>query len=698
MPYWALRLATLRLLNDNIVGHCVGAGPLDHADSRQFARLACSQLRSLSVRDEFARRALAPCTSKPIEVVPDPAFMLQPAPSGEADALLRSLGLKPGRPIIGVALRRWFHRLGGFVPHRIRSRTGLDRAQGHAEMARMLTQIASALRSLAHRHDAAILLMPTYNVSHEGDAGICRRLRVELRDLTTRLVRIDDPCLYKAVAGHLMLMVSARMHPLILAASMGVPIVGLAYNGKFEALFDALGMPRRLLWLGEFDTGSQVQRLEEMAAAAIGDITDVKRRSQALADTVFRRTAALLTDPGLRADSSLVLRRKLRRVVDAAWQFVPFYGEAWRRAGVDPTTLRLPEDLQRLPIVGKQEFLRFDLDDRIDQRYRSGRLAVESSSGSTGQRFDMYLDAGSLRRRRLRFLRALLSSGYRPGQHLMLISSQPLVAIEQRQSWMQRLGWNYADLSLSEAALLEKYLATRPQVLYGPLSSLLILGQDIAKHRQAIQPPDVLISTGEQLTTTHRRLLLQWFGTEATDFYGMTELGLVAWRRPGDDNYRLADNAFSFEFLPDESGEDLERLIVTDLKSGAMPWIRFDTGDMVRRDPTRPGKPVLEFVGRTVDCLLLPGSRKLSPYRLITALEDIPGIERFEIVQHEDWSVDVYVWSQLIEVAPLLLQVDAAVRDVCESQLAVRSYHRTDTFSASARKLRPVQSFARSPT
>ena len=304
IPYWALRLATLRLLNNNIVGHCVGAGPLDHADSRLFARLACAHLRSVSVRDEFARRALASCTPKPIEVVPDPAFMLQPAPPGAGEALLRSLGLKAGRPIIGVALRHWFHRLGGFVPHRIRSRRGVDRAPGHAEMARMLTQIASALRTLAHRHDAAVLLMPTYNVKHEGDAVVCRKLRAELRDLTTRLVLIDDPCLYKAVAGQLMLMVSARMRPLILAASMGVPIVGLAYNGKFEALFDALGVAQRLLWLDEFAAGSQAQRLEELAAAAIGDVIDLRSRSQALADTVFSRTAALLNDPRLRAAAS----------------------------------------------------------------------------------------------------------------------------------------------------------------------------------------------------------------------------------------------------------------------------------------------------------------------------------------------------------------------------------------------------------
>src|SRR5262245_23582676 len=32
MPYWTARVAALRLANRNVVGHCVGAGPLRHAE------------------------------------------------------------------------------------------------------------------------------------------------------------------------------------------------------------------------------------------------------------------------------------------------------------------------------------------------------------------------------------------------------------------------------------------------------------------------------------------------------------------------------------------------------------------------------------------------------------------------------------------------------------------------------------------
>ncbi len=277
----------------------------------------------------------------------------------------------------------------------------------------------------------------------------------------------------------------------------------------------------------------------------------------------------------------------------------------------------------------------------------------------------------------------------------MLISSQPTAAIKGRQSWMRRFGWNYADVSASGAALLGEYLATRPHVLYGPLSSLLVLGQDLAAHRRITHCPDVMISTAEQLTPMQRRVLRQLFGgSDVTDFYGMTELGLAAWRRPGDAAFRLASSSFLFEFLPADSGAPLERLIVTDLSGGAMPWIRFDTGDLVRRDHDRTGARVCEFTGRAVDCVLLPGNRKLSPYRLVSALEELAGIARFELTQREDWSLDVNVWSSLADVKPLLALVATTVRKICEEQLPIRVHHRTDPLNFAADKLRPIRSYA----
>jgi polysaccharide pyruvyl transferase WcaK-like protein len=299
MPYWASRLAALRLVNRNIVGHCLGAGPLRHAESRQLARLACATLRSVSVRDGFAQRWLSSCTAKPVQVVPDPAFMLPAADAERARAFIRSCGLSVDRPLLGVALRRWFHPLGGFIPHKIRQtwalRLGRERAAGAATMESFLDDVAAAVSALARELDADVILLPSYNVEHEGDAVVCRSLQGRLAaTTTTALALVDDPALYKAVVGRLELMISARMHPLILAASMGVPVVGLAYNEKFAGALDLLGVPDQLMRLDEFADGSQSARLRQLAHDALSDRTDLAARAAELARQSHAATVDLL--------------------------------------------------------------------------------------------------------------------------------------------------------------------------------------------------------------------------------------------------------------------------------------------------------------------------------------------------------------------------------------------------------------------
>lgn len=294
MPYWAGRIGLLRALTRNIAGHALGAGPLEHAESRQFARFACTAMRSVSVRDAFAQSWLSRCTTRAVPLVPDPAFMLPPASAEVAQNYIRSLDLAPERPIIAVALRRWFHQLGGFVPHRVRAALGLDRGSGQQEMTALASSMAEALRSLARRLNAAVLLMPSYNVAHEADMRECERLREHLRGIETRVALLNDPALYKAVAGQCRLMISARMHPLILAASMGVPVVGLAYNGKFEGLFQLLGLKRKVLWLNQFKKGASAAEIEQLATDALNDSTDLRARAEQLADAVHQSTRELI--------------------------------------------------------------------------------------------------------------------------------------------------------------------------------------------------------------------------------------------------------------------------------------------------------------------------------------------------------------------------------------------------------------------
>jgi polysaccharide pyruvyl transferase WcaK-like protein len=266
---------------------------LRHAESRVAARLACAALAGISVRDRHARDMLAACTSRPIDVVPDPAFMLEPALPEAAADYLHSLELRPGRPIIAVAVRRWFHELGGFVPNVLKTRAGIQLRRDHVRFDSLLDAIANALVPLARRLDASVLLLPSYNVAHEADDIACEMLGRKLDRIAVRLARITDPSLYKAVVGHASLVISSRMHPLILAAAMGTPIVGLSYNLKFDGLFELLAMRARSLPLNEFPSRWGSRELLAEAEAALETQGDLRQKAERLGAVVRQRTLAV---------------------------------------------------------------------------------------------------------------------------------------------------------------------------------------------------------------------------------------------------------------------------------------------------------------------------------------------------------------------------------------------------------------------
>jgi polysaccharide pyruvyl transferase WcaK-like protein len=303
MPYWAARISLLKSLNSRIAGHSLGAGPLQHAESRLAARVACAALTTVSVRDHHAQAALAACTSRRIEVVPDPAFMLEPAPPQDANALLRSLDLTADRPLIVVAARRWFHARGGFVPNVLKARAGMKLVSDAPRLEALLDALSEALVHLGRRLNASILLLPSYNVAHEADDAVCAALARRAGKVTVRLARINDPRLYKAVLGRATLVLSARMHPLILGAGMGVPLVGLSYNSKFEGLFELLGWPAQPLRLDDFPVRWGARELIAAADAALGGGSDLQHRAALLGSTVQRRTVEVAFDDT--ADTSL---------------------------------------------------------------------------------------------------------------------------------------------------------------------------------------------------------------------------------------------------------------------------------------------------------------------------------------------------------------------------------------------------------
>ncbi len=399
------------------------------------------------------------------------------------------------------------------------------------------------------------------------------------------------------------------------------------------------------------------------------------------------RDALRAMSPGApTASSQPAASMRLQRLLTDAGRHVPLFRRLWAASGIDVDHLQITRDFPRLPWLDKAALRSCHPEDRIHDKRRGTHLAEELSSGSSGEPLAVFKDRAAQLRRRWAFLRALLACGYRPGQRCLLLTSR------RSAKWSTVARWSYASIGEDTATLASRLDALQPDLLYGPLSTLELLAAQRTQRTPRPAGPRLVISTAEQLTRQRRATLERGFGAPVADFYGQSELGLVAYRTPGNPRFMPARSSLLLEFFPIAGEPSVERLVVTDVAERTSPWIRYDTGDLVRRDPQLAGRPIVEFAGRSMDCIALPDGGRVSPYRIDVLLEQVPGLRAFEVVQHADLTLDV-----TLDMAPgsgeqACLTVRRGLEDILGTTAVIRMRTGTIQRDPAGTKFRPIRS------
>jgi polysaccharide pyruvyl transferase WcaK-like protein len=299
MPYWALRVWLVRLLCKRVIGYSLGVGPLESKTGRFAARVAFSAMERVSARDPLGQKIAQSLTSKSVTLVPDPALHLVKTNGQAVRNYLKAQGVPLSAPyLIGVAVRRWYPPQRRFLPQKIRTRLGGGRSVLTDESKRLAAMLAEVLDELVRRLRAHILLMPSYCAPHEADPMMAHEIIARMEQTGAQLLYVDDPALYKGVASEVSLMIGGRMHPTILAASSGTPVVGLAYNQKFQGLFQMLGIGDQLMDVVDFVQGTKISELTDMASAAMVGPNDCLQRAVALGAQTQEFNRLLLDESG----------------------------------------------------------------------------------------------------------------------------------------------------------------------------------------------------------------------------------------------------------------------------------------------------------------------------------------------------------------------------------------------------------------
>lgn len=186
-----------------------GIGPLRRGISRHLCRWVLNGVDLITVRDADSANLLNEIrvTKPPVHVTADPTFALNPCPEEETFDLLASVGIGAGEDFVAVSLRNWPES---------------PAVEGIA---------IDALKQLVDRIPAKVLLIamhiPEDMQLAERVHGAVRHTLIQSSPWSPRQIR--------GVLGKSNLVVGMRLHSLILAASAGVPCVGLSYDPKVES-------------------------------------------------------------------------------------------------------------------------------------------------------------------------------------------------------------------------------------------------------------------------------------------------------------------------------------------------------------------------------------------------------------------------------------------------------------------------------
>ncbi|HEM62590.1 MAG TPA: phenylacetate--CoA ligase family protein [Chloroflexi bacterium] len=332
--------------------------------------------------------------------------------------------------------------------------------------------------------------------------------------------------------------------------------------------------------------------------------------------------------------------RKLRAVVEHAYENVPYYRSLFRSSGLTPQDVRTLEDLQQVPITSKEALRAAGLEGSLAEGVDPAACEVTPSGGSTGKPFFSYYDACEVQTRILVGFRALHTAGVRPWDRIVGLNPRA-----RPPSLMNRLGLyrrHYIPQFLDLEEQIQQLRKTQPTVLRIAPSKLRAILHLVDYRLSEIARPRILITSSEVLDDGLKRRVLADLDVDLFNFYVTAEFADLASDCPAHEGLHVNADQLIVECL-DDHGQPVEpgklgEIVVTSLYGFVMPFIRYRLGDISTpiEGTCSCGStfPLISApVGRQDDVLRLPSGKILSTINLGWIATSIDGVEQFRYTQ-----------------------------------------------------------------
>ncbi len=339
--------------------------------------------------------------------------------------------------------------------------------------------------------------------------------------------------------------------------------------------------------------------------------------------------------------------KKLQYIINHAYRRSRFYRTIFKECGITPDDIRTLEDMKKLPTVTKTD-LRTHFSDVLAKGFSKENCAVETTSGSTGEKITILHDFNAVDYYRPIHQRGHIALGLRPYHKAAYIRYKPM-----NPSALEKFGLfrfhhicsdNPLDDIINELKRINPFeISCYPTVMY-------LLAKKISDKDVQHLSPHHIMTWSEKLTPKIRKTTEETFGCPVYDQYGSFEFHIMGCECPEKRMHINAD-VMIIEFLkdgepvgPGERGE----LVVTNLWNKAMPFIRYKIGDIgVLSDEICAcgrGLPIIkELEGRTDDFLVTVSGEIILPSKVVPIFFPYDGIDAFQIVQKRKDAITIKI-------------------------------------------------------
>lgn len=377
-------------------------------------------------------------------------------------------------------------------------------------------------------------------------------------------------------------------------------------------------------------------------------ITQLLRRSEAY--SLFKRDKDL---PQVDIETAKAQQwASLTKLLKHCEEQVPYYQEMFRSLGATANDIRTPQDFSRLPILTKQ-ILQTRGSELLSNSVTPEMLIKHSSGGSTGVPVSFFHDRSVLDASDAAVYRYLHRAGWSPGDWVAFflgftkrVYSIPKWNFVLRQHLRRMYQFDAHRASEAEmSAWFRTYKRIKPKVAHGFPSTMARFAEYVKANRLSLPAVSGVCTTAESLLPQQRAVIEEVFGGKVFDCYGSSEVRNIATECEHGSMHVNTDYVYLEQASLD--GRD-NALIVTSLKSYAMPFIRYqnmDEGQLLEGECScGSGFPLMKLqIGRLNDYFRFPGGEIVHGLTLTHQFYGAEGVASFQFHQTALDEINLYV-------------------------------------------------------